>query len=68
MIRRVAIARFVSPLLRLHPFAPEDAEDDEVDGAEDAKNAAKMNDGHNNLGGITIGSSFASTSCCRRCL
>ena len=28
MIRRVAIARFVSQLQRLHPLAAEDAEDD----------------------------------------
>ena len=53
MIRRVAIARFVSPLQHLHPLAPEnfgdgDAEDDEVD--TEIYYAAEMNGDHYDLG------------------
>ena len=53
MIRRVAIARFVSPLQHLHPLAPENFEDGDAEGDEvdtEIYYAAEMNGDHYDLG------------------
>ena len=65
MIRRVAIARFVSPLQHLHSLAPENFED----GDAEIYYAAEMNGDHYDLRRVAIClvfASFASNSCCQR--
>ena len=69
MIRRVAIARFVSPLQHLHPLAPEDFEDGDAEVDAEIYYAAEMNGDHYDLQHVAIClvfASFASNSCCQR--